>query len=364
MWHWDKKRTALERFIRMRNYKMDNMKGILIYLVVLGHMLEACLSYGNNRFLYMMIYCFHMPAFIFSSGYFAKFRPGRIIKNLAVPYVVFQTLYLLFEIYVLGEDMTIQFTKPFFVMWYLPAMMFWCMLLPMAATPSLKKRFFILLFTVTLSLICGYDSGMGRLFTASRAVVYLPFFLLGYYCGNGTRYIRERKETSWEKKWNRFASFFVRIRYPLVSILMGLSLAGCYLYQEKININWVYEACSYETGDYSMWFRGVHLLTGLIWTMGFLLFLPNKKLPMLSHIGSSTLPVFLLHGFFVEWLKASKLFQSIPYKTFFCMIFSFVLVVLLSFLPHSLFRKDGKKKGGKGQKAQRNSDIQSCRIEA
>lgn len=331
----------------MRNYRMDNCKGILIYLVVLGHMLETCLSYGSNRFLYMMIYCFHMPVFIYCSGYFARFRPGKIVKNLAIPYFIFQTLYLLFEIYILGGEMTLQYTRPFFVMWYLPAMMFWFILLPMAATPSLKKRVAILAFTVFLSLASGFDSGVGRLFTASRAIVYLPFFLLGYYCGNGTKYLRERRGiTEWEQQWERLTAFVLRFRYPVVIALMGLSLVGCFLYQEKININWVYEASSYETGDYNVLFRAVHLLTGLIWTVGFQILVPAKKLPLLSRIGSSTLPVFLLHGFFIEAIKAAGIFSHLPFKTFFCFLLSFLLVWLLSLLPRSFAKIHTEKKSG------------------
>ena len=54
-----------------RDYLFDNYKVILIFLVVVGHFIQP--AYGNNALinaLKWMIVSFHMPAFIFISGYF------------------------------------------------------------------------------------------------------------------------------------------------------------------------------------------------------------------------------------------------------------------------------------------------------
>lgn len=57
----------------------DNMKGLLISLVVMGHFIqvyfEKCVWGDNYYFLQTVlcfIYYFHMPLFIFVSGYFSK----------------------------------------------------------------------------------------------------------------------------------------------------------------------------------------------------------------------------------------------------------------------------------------------------
>ena len=55
-----------------REYRFDNAKFILILLVVFGHILE----HFQGRYvpgIYRTVYLFHMPMFIFISGYFAKF---------------------------------------------------------------------------------------------------------------------------------------------------------------------------------------------------------------------------------------------------------------------------------------------------
>ena len=59
-----------------RHYGYDNMKGILVFLVVFGHFLELCPATLQKNILYLVIYSFHMPAFLFFSGFFAKYHPA------------------------------------------------------------------------------------------------------------------------------------------------------------------------------------------------------------------------------------------------------------------------------------------------
>ena len=58
-----------------RIYKFDNLKAILIFLVVFGHFLELV---EGHKLLYLTIYSFHMPLFLFLSGYFARFDRKKI----------------------------------------------------------------------------------------------------------------------------------------------------------------------------------------------------------------------------------------------------------------------------------------------
>ena len=61
-----------------RDYFFDNIKAVLIFLVVLGHFLLPIHGEGNVLVLIKrLIYVFHMPLFVFVSGYFSK----RIYKD-------------------------------------------------------------------------------------------------------------------------------------------------------------------------------------------------------------------------------------------------------------------------------------------
>lgn len=72
--------------MKERNLKLDNAKGILITLVVIGHMLLPIqgTTRGVTNFFYM-IYAFHMPAFVFISGLLAQHIYTRVPKQAHAP---------------------------------------------------------------------------------------------------------------------------------------------------------------------------------------------------------------------------------------------------------------------------------------
>ena len=76
-----------------RIYLFDNLKFILIFFVVFGHCIMIFVNDITLR-VYMYIYLFHMPTFVFISGYFFKRRNKKMLSFI-VKYLVFQCLYLL-----------------------------------------------------------------------------------------------------------------------------------------------------------------------------------------------------------------------------------------------------------------------------
>ena len=82
--------------IKTREYQYDNLRFLLIALVVLGHLLEIAGEFPHRELLYALIYSFHMPAFLFLSGMFARFDRIKWIFGMAMPYLVFQWLYTSF----------------------------------------------------------------------------------------------------------------------------------------------------------------------------------------------------------------------------------------------------------------------------
>ncbi|WP_297195804.1 acyltransferase family protein [uncultured Flavonifractor sp.] len=58
--------------MKPREYRYDNLRFFLMALVVLGHLLEITPDIPYKRELYYLIYSFHMPAFLFLSGIFAR----------------------------------------------------------------------------------------------------------------------------------------------------------------------------------------------------------------------------------------------------------------------------------------------------
>ena len=58
-----------------------------------------------------------------------------------------------------------------------------------------------------------------------------------------------------------------------------------------------------------------------------------RKLPLLSHIGANTMPVYLLHGFLIKLMSKTRLFNEIENDLFTGLLISAFLVVFLSWRP-------------------------------
>lgn len=82
----------------------DNLKGILIILVVVGHFFNGAVAANTLPawHVFDFIYMFHMPLFIFVSGVFCKsvfsaktgFRAGIVLYYLALCWLMYLALWI------------------------------------------------------------------------------------------------------------------------------------------------------------------------------------------------------------------------------------------------------------------------------
>ena len=105
-----------------RSAYWDNIKGFLILLVVFGHVLyklQATSPIINTTV--DSIYMFHMPAFIFVSGYFGKSERSRSFESiikLIFLFFIFNSITLFIEGYT-------DYLQPIYSYWYLIALIVW-----------------------------------------------------------------------------------------------------------------------------------------------------------------------------------------------------------------------------------------------
>ncbi|MBD5516887.1 MAG: acyltransferase family protein [Lachnospiraceae bacterium] len=163
-----------------RNYKIENIKIILMFCVILGHLLE---SIGGVDNLYKIIYSFHMPLFLFVNGWCAPCNrvSKRTLLKLIYPYILFQILYQLFNIYVINEErggFSVQFGTPYWLLWYLLVLTFYYLLIPMIATESRKYAVGVIIATIILSVSIGFDNSIGYYMSLSRAFVFFSIFCM------------------------------------------------------------------------------------------------------------------------------------------------------------------------------------------
>lgn len=114
--------------IKQREAFYCNIKLLLMFMVVYGHMIEGMIDNVEPLMqIYRVIYSVHMPLFLFLSGLFLKSRTGcrRQAKQMLLYYGVCQT-----AVVVLGRmaGMQLRLYTPAWTLWYLACMagVGWC----------------------------------------------------------------------------------------------------------------------------------------------------------------------------------------------------------------------------------------------
>src|SRR5699024_1423011 len=114
-----------------RNAYFDNAKVLLIFLVVFGHIIQPFIDGSDGlKTSYMWVYTFHMLAFIFLSGFFAKGSGSKkyILKlaiMLIVTYLIFQVIYTIFYFYIGKEGWQTSMVYLHWSLWFLLSLFCW-----------------------------------------------------------------------------------------------------------------------------------------------------------------------------------------------------------------------------------------------
>lgn len=166
-----------------RDTQIDNVKGVLIILVVFGHLLTPfTLRSSLYNAIYAGIFVFHMPLFVMISGMFSKPRLNdsaylTIFSRLVLPLVIFQCLYVGF-ISVKSRHLAAPVLQPYWILWFLFCMVLWKVTLPLV----LRIRYCVAI-SIVITLAAGYVDKIGPRLDLSRFLYFFPFFLIGHLYG-------------------------------------------------------------------------------------------------------------------------------------------------------------------------------------
>lgn len=302
-----------------RVYLFDNLKAILIMLVVFGHVIEPILT-GQTKMIYIFIYLFHMPLFAFCSGYLAKYKPKKILNNMIYPFFLFQIIYLLFDKICLNNNTLIQFTTPYWIMWYLLAIIVWTLFLPLIElfTNNKKNIVIIISFSFLIGILVGFEKTIGYYMSLSRIICFMPFFIMGFCVKKAIKI--ESIIVIVSKSYFKFIMFILN-----ASIIFLL-----YKYYQNIKPHWLYGSYPYLEGGYSFVIRLINYVLAIIISIFIICITPSKKM-FFSTIGQKTLPIYLFHGFVVKLISKYglyKIFENQLDK----ILFSIVITILIIFL--------------------------------
>lgn len=216
--------------MKKREYKYDNIKFLLIFCVVFAHLLEMLSGNISNK-IYIFIYTFHMPIFVYVSGYFSKGSTKSIVKFTYI-YLLWQTIFYLFDVIVLKMKINFSLTLPNWTLWYVFAMIFWNLIIKFLDKILDNNSLYILIISITISLLSGFGNQIGYLFSVSRIITFFPYFLLGYIIKNNK--INNLKIYKY-KNW-------------IIGVFLIITITYFRVNSNIIKPDWLYGSYSYEIG--------------------------------------------------------------------------------------------------------------------
>ncbi|WP_394177618.1 acyltransferase family protein [Yoonia maritima] len=293
----------------MRDPFIDNAKGVLITLVVLGHYLEA-ISGWKNPYLsagLSIIYLFHMPAFVFLAGVTAKReRLGMRVANIAIILILFQLAYGIPIILISGEWPT-GLSQPYWILWFLLSLIWWMLLIPLIVRVP-----YAFTISIVTAILGGLYPGDGYQLSIMRTLTFLPFFVWGTLHGNRT--IAALQACAWRR---------------LLAIALFATTAAILIFS-GLGHRWLYGSFSYAhmgVGDApGMMIRAALLILSSASLVAFLGCMTTKR-SYLSVVGHNSLAIFVLHGFAIIIFENMIVRTALPELPW-----SFILVVLASLM--------------------------------
>ena len=262
---------------------IDIIKGIGIFLVVLGHTTQ-------NKELFNLIYAFHMPLFFIISGMFLHDKPGFIrkqAKSLLLPYLSFGLLTYLYWWLVesrfrelpTGETFFSQFVNLFFptgiqhcnvVLWFLPCLFLSCIISNYINNRITSNKLKVVLL---IGLICSVGFiGNGYPFYIGEAFHAIPYVIFGTILGRGNNILNINNLLNTHRI------------YIIIMALMGLII---------IQISGI--TCNMQSCLYSPCYPASFIVGLLGFISIYVLAYSIQKNKILSWLGINSLAIMLIH---------------------------------------------------------------------
>jgi fucose 4-O-acetylase-like acetyltransferase len=214
-------------------------------------------------------------------------RSRDLVERLLIPYLVFNVLYAFLDQLLLGRAAAIDLTVPYWLTWFLLALFWWRLLLPVVLTFRWPVA-----TSVAISLTAGALSGLGPAFAGSRTLALLPFFVLGATLN--------RDRLLWRgSHWPRLAGLTV----------LGAAFAMAWILNGDIEARpgWIYWDTGYAAQGLDLVsgpaVRLLMLTVGLSLTWAFLTVVPRGRTGYTA-LGAVTIYPYLLHGLVVRAYRA------------------------------------------------------------
>ena len=298
----------------MRDPLIDNVRFILIVLVVFGHFLTSMRDEPQIETVYLWIYLFHMPAFVFLAGLvitnYALTRKAarRIVTGLLAPFVIFTVLYEWFGRWV---DMPVPsddpLRQPYWLLWFLMALALWRLCVPL-----LSGLRWPVITTVISSTVLALTVDLSKYWSIDRFVVLMPFFTAGLMMRPDA--IQRVRGAGWR----------------VLGVVILLAAIPVAVWAKDLQRGFITYSDAVDSPDEVPAFLVMYAVAAAM-TVAVIALAPSRR-SRISVWGTRTIYVYLLHGFFVRAFRASDVDQALESTEgmLLMLLVSIVLSILLA----------------------------------
>lgn len=307
-----------------RDNRIDSLKGLLIILVILGHVITSMDNVNVvNHAVMGLIYVFHMPLFILISGYLTR-SPAqqsagdmwRGVLNILITLGIFQLLGSI-RIYLYGGSFEVAMERfPLGVLWYLLSLAYWKVMLYYTPKRLLRNPLLYLGIAAVVSVLCGLTK-LGGFLSIQRTLNFYLFFLLGYYYRQGAL----------NKQWWQNNILHASVAIVLLPLIF-----------------WLYPRCgNVMNGADHYQLSGIPekmlILTCSV-AVSLLVFNLVRDNRLLRKVGKDSMFYFLFHSFFVDGVLGyiHRLYH-LPCSLPFILLYTAIIVAILMLMSYVPFFK-------------------------
>lgn len=312
-----------------RNNTLDVLKGLLIIFVVLGHSLQygfgvdyySSGSYYDD-FLFRAIYCFHMPLFMFISGYLFYYTNQKPLSQvltskvlaIGIPFFIYCSI-LYFLWYKINHLNTFYFSSYFWSfksnLWFLSSLLLYYIIVAFITRVYQSSSFYLI---ITLIVICVCFLFIPDDIVNGTHKYVFVFFLFGFFLNNN------------------FGKIVNKLKTPVVfMVLTGLFVISINIYDSRMMI---YEGgfCIFVDGQiyYTQLYTDiVRFIIGAIsscWFVVVISYLVKKYkiiVPIFAYFGRHTLAIYGIQSVLFLLLSEYNYIWDLPH----CYLISFLLCV-------------------------------------
>ena len=281
----------------------DNLKFLLMLLVVVGHFAENGGETQLFKTAFIFIYSFHMPAFFFVSGLFhTNNRIAQKVMSFLALYVLTKAVIFSGQV-LMGKKVSFSLLTESGIPWFMFAMAVFILLTYLFR--EINPLFVLVLFIFT-ACFSGFDASIGDKLVLSRIIVFYPFYLAGHIVP------QDKLISLREKKGLQIAALLLILIWAAACVLF---LDKVYLLRPLFTGRNPFSKVALSPGP--LWRLLCYTLTSLL-IAAFVLLIPNREVKPFTVFGRRTLQVYFWHRIilylfsylgFAAFFKTSHLLQ-------------------------------------------------------